>query len=78
MADGAGAASPFCARASAPDNSYVGMPAVPRAIYAWCEPTLAAIKTGATRKARKFVRSISDGAPFSNLTEWQSSQMKGA
>ena len=30
------------------------------------EPTLAAIKTGATRKASKFVRSIVDGGECSN------------
>lgn len=37
------------------------VPAVPRAVYVRCEPTLAAIKTGATRKAIKFVRSIWTG-----------------
>ena len=60
MADGAGAASPFCARQTRRITS-MWVPAVPRAVYVWCEPTLAAIKTGATRKASKFVRSIGRG-----------------
>ena len=58
------------AHAATPDNSYAGVPSVLWALHAQFERALAAMTTGATRNAIKFVRDICmDGESDLRLTD---------